>query len=66
VTEGFFRANDPQVRQRGGTGLGLALVKRMVETHGGSVDVESRLVEGTTFRVFLPEWYRGEGIGEAR
>jgi signal transduction histidine kinase len=59
-TEGFFRANDPQVRQRGGTGLGLALVKRMVETHGGSVDVESRLVKGTTFRVFLPEWNRGE------
>ena len=61
VTEGFFRANDPQVRQRGGTGLGLALVKRMVETHGGSVDVESRLVKGTTFRVFLPEWDRSEG-----
>jgi signal transduction histidine kinase len=36
-----------------GTGLGLSLVRRIVEDHGGHVEVESRLGEGTTFRVFL-------------
>jgi len=37
-----------------GTGLGLALVRRIVEDHSGRVEVESRAGEGTTFRVFLP------------
>lgn len=38
-----------------GTGLGLALVKRIVEAHAGSVTVESILTEGSTFRVWLPQ-----------
>jgi signal transduction histidine kinase len=54
LTDSFFRASDDRVRQRGGTGLGLALVKHIVEAHHGSLDVESRLVKGSTFRVFLP------------
>jgi signal transduction histidine kinase len=37
----------------GGTGLGLALVKRLVETQGGQVGVESRIGEGTTFTFTL-------------
>jgi signal transduction histidine kinase len=52
--EGFFRAADSRVRERGGTGLGLALVKHIVDAHHGSLHAESRLVKGTTFRVFLP------------
>lgn len=54
LTEGFFRSQDDRVRQQGGTGLGLALVKRIIEAHHGSLDIESRLVKGSTFRVFLP------------
>lgn len=54
LTEGFFRSQDNRVRQVGGTGLGLALVKRIVEAHHGSLDIESRLVKGSTFRVFFP------------
>ena len=38
----------------GGTGLGLALVRRLVESQGGQVSVESRLGAGTTFRFTLP------------
>jgi len=38
----------------GGTGLGLALVRRLVESQGGQVSVESRLGTGTTFRFTLP------------
>lgn len=54
LTEGFFRASDPHVRERGGTGLGLALVRHIVEMHHGHLDIETRLVKGSTFRVFLP------------
>ena len=52
--EGFFRASDARVREQGGTGLGLGLVKHIVDGHRGSIDVESRLVKGSTFRIFLP------------
>ena len=37
-----------------GTGLGLSLARRIVEEHGGRVEVSSRLGHGTTFNVFLP------------
>lgn len=39
----------------GGTGLGLSLVARIVEEHGGRIDVQSQVGAGTTFRIFLPE-----------
>ncbi len=37
-----------------GTGLGLALVQKVIISHGGSIDVDSKEGEGTTFRVVLP------------
>lgn len=54
VFDGFFRAE--QVRRAGipGTGLGLSLSKRMVEAHGGSIDVQSECDVGTTITVRLP------------
>lgn len=48
ITEPFFSTKN------GGTGLGLAIVNRIVERHGGSLDIESRVGEGTAFRVWLP------------
>ena len=53
--DGFFRAPDDRVRRRRGAGLGLAVVKHVVDAHDGSVDIETRLVRGSVFRVFLPE-----------
>ena len=37
-----------------GSGIGLALVKSLVEVHGGTIDVESKLGKGSTFIVNLP------------
>jgi signal transduction histidine kinase len=49
------RIFDPFFTQReNGTGLGLSIVHRIVETHKGSIDVESELKKGTTFRISLP------------
>ena len=50
----FFRTDRSRARGTGGVGLGLALVKRIVEAHGGTVEVESAPGQGTTFRLRLP------------
>jgi CheY-like chemotaxis protein len=50
----FEQVSAQNAERVGGTGLGLALTKRLVELHGGSVGVSSRPGEGTVFRVLLP------------
>ncbi|MEL6604112.1 MAG: ATP-binding protein [Cyanobacteria bacterium J06614_10] len=52
--EKFKQLESPFQRQYSGTGLGLAMTKRLVELHGGSIQVESRVGEGSTFSVRLP------------
>jgi signal transduction histidine kinase len=50
----FFRTDRSRTRATGGVGLGLALAKRIVEAHGGTIEVESVPDQGTTFRLRLP------------
>lgn len=50
----FARTSVRATRGEGSTGLGLAIVKRIVEGHGASIDVRSRVGEGTTVAVRLP------------
>ena len=50
----FEQVDSSYVRQQEGTGLGLALTSRLVEAHGGRIEVESAPRQGSTFTVFLP------------
>jgi signal transduction histidine kinase/DNA-binding response OmpR family regulator len=52
--ERFHRIEGARGRSFEGSGIGLALVKELVETHGGSIHVESEEGRGTTFRVAVP------------
>ena len=54
VFERFYRVDKARSREKGGTGLGLAIVKHAVALHDGTVSVESRVGEGTTFRFEIP------------
>jgi signal transduction histidine kinase len=50
----FFRAPGQENRRMPGAGLGLAIVSHIAEAHGGRIEVESRLGEGSTFSLILP------------
>ena len=50
----FNRATNARKMYTDGSGLGLYIIKEIVEGHGGRVGVESKLGEGSTFKIFLP------------
>lgn len=54
VFERFYRVREAQGRSHEGTGIGLALARELVELHGGSASVASKLGEGSTFTVRIP------------
>jgi len=59
IFERFYRAREPGTEQIGGTGLGLSLVKTVVERHGGEVWFESEPGKGSTFGFWVPAAERG-------
>ncbi len=54
LTERFYRVDVADSRAQGGTGLGLALVKHVLNRHGGKVTIESVPAKGATFTMHLP------------
>lgn len=54
IFDRFFRVNKARTRKDGGMGLGLAIVRQIVEAHGGQLKVESDMGKGTTFWIVLP------------
>jgi two-component system phosphate regulon sensor histidine kinase PhoR len=62
IFDKFYRVKNPKTRQVIGTGLGLALVKGLIEAHRGAVEVESEAGAGTTFRVKLPTVGAAKGV----
>ena len=61
VFERFYRADASRARTTGGAGIGLAVVKQLVEAHQGWISVQSSPGQGSTFRFTLPAV-----VGEAR
>lgn len=55
VFERFYRVDESRSKKSGGSGLGLSIVKHIVEQHKGTVEMTSRINEGTTFVIRLPE-----------
>jgi two-component system phosphate regulon sensor histidine kinase PhoR len=54
LTERFYRVDVADSRSQGGTGLGLSLVKHVLNRHGGRVSIESVPGQGATFTMHLP------------
>lgn len=55
ITEPFYMVDRSRSKKLGGVGLGLALVKEIVQAHGGRLEIESTVGEGTTARVVLQQ-----------
>jgi signal transduction histidine kinase len=54
VFDRFWRADKGRSRAEGGTGLGLAIVRQIANSHGGEVQLQSRVGVGSTFTIWLP------------
>jgi two-component system, OmpR family, sensor histidine kinase BaeS len=55
IFERFFRADQSRNKKTGGSGIGLAIVKSIVEAHGGRIGVESHRDVGSSFKIYLPK-----------
>ena len=55
ITEPFYMVDRSRSKKLGGVGLGLALVKEIAQAHGGRLEIESTVGEGTTVRVLLQQ-----------
>lgn len=56
IFEPFYRTDPARTRSSGGSGLGLALVRELLERMGGRVSAESTVGRGSTFTLELPAW----------
>ncbi|ODG98455.1 two-component sensor histidine kinase [Nostoc sp. KVJ20] len=54
IFDRFYRVSSDRSRSTGGSGLGLAIAQAIIQSHHGSIDVQSNLGEGSTFTIKLP------------
>jgi signal transduction histidine kinase len=66
IFDRFARADPGRSRRTGGAGLGLAIVRAIVDAHGGSIDVESAVGRGTRFEISLPVAHGPSGASVGR
>ena len=57
IFERFVQADKSLTRENEGTGIGLSIVKSIIDLHGGYISVESEVNEGSTFKIILPHRY---------
>lgn len=61
IVEPFYRVDKSRSRAHGGAGLGLSIVKRVIELHNGKLNIESEIEKGSTFTIEIPNnlqlWY---------
>ena len=55
IFERFYRVEKARNSDKGGTGLGLAIAREIVQAHGGNIQIHSKLHEGTTVDIYLPQ-----------
>jgi PAS domain S-box-containing protein len=61
IWDRFYRTDEARGQNSGGAGLGLAMVKKIIEKHGGKVNVTSTLGAGSTFSLSIPQLLHGMG-----
>jgi signal transduction histidine kinase len=54
IFDRFYRVDDTPAPKRGGTGLGLPIVKTIAEAHGGRIEAQSSVGAGTTMSLYIP------------
>lgn len=64
IFERFYRADASRGTSKKGSGLGLAIARKIIEDHGGSIDVRSKLKEGSVFILRLPKYTKYEDYDE--
>jgi signal transduction histidine kinase len=60
ITEPFYRVDKSRARKEGGAGIGLALCKQIIESHGGELNIESELGKGTKVSIVLKNSKKGD------
>ena len=65
IGDPFFQAGKTYQRRHEGTGLGLSIVKSLVGLHGGEIDIQSKIDEGTTVTVMLPLMFVPQAVASS-